>query len=77
MPVQLTPAGQSETKSAAAEEERWTEKWRQTGHYLHDRLSEILGAPVTQARLEGGTDVVPVTTRLIPILTCLETKIFK
>lgn len=44
------------------------------GHYLHDRLSEILGAPITQARLEGCTDVVPVTARLVTILRCLDTR---
>ena len=35
--------------------------------YLHDRLSEILGAPITQARLEGGTDVVPVTAWIVTL----------
>lgn len=40
--------------------------------YLHDGLSEVLGTPVTQSRLEGGTDVAPVTTRLVAIFPCLE-----
>lgn len=44
-------------------------RWR---HYLHDRLSKILGAPITQAGLEGGTDVVPVTTGLVAILARLD-----
>lgn len=44
-------------------------RWR---HYLHDGLSEILGAPITQAGLEGGTDVVPVTTGLVAILARLD-----
>lgn len=43
--------------------------WR---HYLHDGLSKILGAPIAQAGLEGGTDVVPVTAGLVAILARLD-----
>lgn len=49
-------------------------RWR---HYLHDGLSKILGAPITQAGLEGGTDVVPVTTGLVAILARLDRDIKK
>lgn len=40
--------------------------------YLHDGLSKILGAPITQAGLEGGTNVIPVSTRVIPVLCGLD-----
>lgn len=63
----LTQAGQTkEPKSEAG-----------LGRYLHDRLSKILGAPVAQASLEGGADVVPVSARLVAILTSLPTKTAK
>lgn len=43
------------------------------GQDLHDRLGEVLGAPVTQARLQGRADVVPVASGLVSVLRCLET----
>lgn len=39
--------------------------------YLHDGLSKVLGTPVAQAGLEGGADVVPVSPRLVAVLTRL------
>lgn len=50
---------------------------RAMGRYLHDRLSKVLGAPVAQASLEGGADVVSVPARLVTILTGLPSKTAK
>lgn len=43
------------------------------GQHLHDGLSKVLGAPVAQARLQGRADVAAVSSRLVSVLSGLQT----